>query len=551
MSEFQHQATFIPPIIEEVQALFPAYDVQALIACGGMGAVYQATQTSLDRRVAIKILPREFSSDEEFRKSFEAEAKAMAKLNHPNLIGVYDFGEVGGMLYIVMEYVDGKSLFHSINGSVLEQSEALRLVINVCHGLAHAHEFGVLHRDIKPCNILLDAHANPKIGDFGLAHAFEREILEGEQIYGTPGFTAPEVVEPPYTFDHRADIFSVGVMLHELLTGKLPDADPRSTSQVSGCNPRIDAVIRKATQHDPNARYGSANELALELEKINTSQAKSIITGTPTRLGRALAAPPRRPPTHAPAKPVPGSSALGGKPRLTTVNTSESSSGMIILIIILVIAAIIALFVLNREAPSPPTPPDTGKLESVGSAPKTETKTTPESNAPSEEKTPEISAGFDSADYLARVRRNTFQRLAPDLADHRRGLMANSAAYGAALEATFEEIDSTRRAAARSSLLRMISDIKKGDHRIPDELPRGIAPAPGSDDIHKEFLEKQTSIDNSLNTEFRNESGIYVLEIQDQLERLDENTEQPAINALSQEVRLVKDDLEYFKSHLK
>jgi len=110
MSESENEGTFEAPGVEEVAALFPAYEVHSLIACGGMGAVYRATQRSLDREVAIKILPREFSNDQEFRSGFESEAKAMGKLNHPNLIGVYDFGEVDGMLFIVMEYVHGQSL---------------------------------------------------------------------------------------------------------------------------------------------------------------------------------------------------------------------------------------------------------------------------------------------------------------------------------------------------------------------------------------------------------------------------------------------------------
>jgi serine/threonine protein kinase len=233
-----------------------------------MGAVYCATQKSLERTVAIKILPTELSKDAAFCAGFEAEAKAMARLNHPNLIGVYDFGEVNGMLFIIMEFVAGQSIFHSANGIAIDPQEVTRLVAGICDGLAHAHENGIIHRDIKPSNVLLDLSAQPKIGDFGLARPVEKKIEEGEEIFGTPHYTAPEVVDAPHSVDNRADIFSVGVLLHELLTGKLPAHDPRPASAISRCSTSFDAIIRRATYPLPAGRYASAVELAAELRAI-------------------------------------------------------------------------------------------------------------------------------------------------------------------------------------------------------------------------------------------------------------------------------------------
>lgn len=176
---------FIAPSPQELAPFFPAYQINGFIAQGGMGAVYSATQTSLDRPVAIKILPKVFSSDPHFQANFEAEAKAMARLSHSNLIGVYDFGEADGMLFIVMELVEGKSLHESCRGEPIEQKEAGRLVSEICRGLAHAHKAGIIHRDIKPGNILLTPTAEPKIGDFGLAHPLgEGVVEEGENIWG-------------------------------------------------------------------------------------------------------------------------------------------------------------------------------------------------------------------------------------------------------------------------------------------------------------------------------------------------------------------------------
>ena len=271
MSDLHENAGFIAPEPADLAPFFPGYEIQGLIATGGMGAVYCAMQKSLDRKVALKILPTEFSKDAAFCAGFESEAKAMARLNHPNLIGVYDFGEVNGMLYIMMEFVPGKSLYHSAHGIAIAPAEVIRLVTGVCNGLAHAHENGIIHRDIKPSNILLDLHAQPKIGDFGLASPMDRKVQEGEIIYGTPHYTAPEVVEAPHSVDFRADIFSVGVLLHELLTGKLPADDPRPASSISRCDPRFDTIIRRATQPIPVARYSSASQIASDLNMIATS----------------------------------------------------------------------------------------------------------------------------------------------------------------------------------------------------------------------------------------------------------------------------------------
>ena len=154
MSEDHEELTsFVAPPLEELDGLLDGYHFESFIAQGGMGAVYLARQTSLDRQVAVKVLPREFSEDEEFIKSFQSEAKLMAKLNHPNLIGIYDFGDIDGMLYIIMEFVKGKSLHHSAHGKAINQETAVDIISAVCAGLDHAHDAGILHRDIKPANI--------------------------------------------------------------------------------------------------------------------------------------------------------------------------------------------------------------------------------------------------------------------------------------------------------------------------------------------------------------------------------------------------------------
>ncbi len=263
--ESEIPTSFVAPSVEELSPLFPAYEIEAFIAQGGMGAVYKATQKSLDRAVAIKILPREFGEDAQFRASFEAEAKAMAKLNHPNLIGVYDFGDVDGMLFIIMEYVQGKALYYSIHKKAIDPTIALSLISKICRGLSHAHKGGILHRDIKPANILLDIEAEPKVGDFGLARPMDAKRGEG-LAFGTPGYTAPEVYTNNHPIDQRSDIFSVGAMLFELVKGRAPESG--ATSMKTGLDARLDLILAKATHEDPNHRFNDVVEFADKLDAL-------------------------------------------------------------------------------------------------------------------------------------------------------------------------------------------------------------------------------------------------------------------------------------------
>lgn len=276
---------FQAPSLEELDPLFPKHTFDAFIAQGGMGAVYLATQTSLDRQVAIKILPRELGKDEKFRSSFAAEAKAMAKLNHPNLIGVYDFGKVDGMPYIVMEYVAGKPLHDSAYGKQIEPTEAARLVEETLRGLQHAHDHNILHRDVKPANILLDPlHASAKLGDFGLAVTAGGENNDG-LIYGTPGYAAPEVYAG--NPDPRSDVYAAAIILYELLTGSLPGDPYQHPSTLVNCGHHFDTLLSKALQPDPNHRHQSASELADALEDIRKKPQSNVILTSTTSTSNA------------------------------------------------------------------------------------------------------------------------------------------------------------------------------------------------------------------------------------------------------------------------
>jgi predicted Ser/Thr protein kinase len=336
MDSLAQDPGFEAPEVNELRPLFPEFEIEGFLAQGGTGAVYAARQNSLDRPVAIKILPREFGADAQFRAGFESEAKTMARLNHPNLIGVYDFGDADGYLFIIMELVDGSSLYEAAHGNVVDPAEAARLVAEICHGLAHAHRHGILHGDIRPGNILLAPGPRPKIGDFGLARPAGHD--DGETAPGTAGYVAPEMADPAAA-DQRADIYSVGVMLHELLTGRLPEESSGPPSEMIGCDSRFDEIVRRATHPSPDWRYGDAEEMAEELEDL-----AGKLDG-PLARGMVLAS---APPSGA-ARPVYSGA---GHPGVSPAK-SRGGSGALVAALAIGTLAVVAFLVVNAMKDPP------------------------------------------------------------------------------------------------------------------------------------------------------------------------------------------------------
>ena len=361
---------FEAPGLDELQPLFPAYRLEGFIAQGGMGAVYMARQLSLDRPVAIKILPKVFGDDPQFRAAFEAEAKAMARLNHPNLIGVYDFGDANGMPFIVMEYVDGKSLYYSAHGKAIEQTEVARLVSQICRGLAHAHEAGILHRDIKPANILLAAGAVPKIGDFGLARPLADRHDTERIVFGTPGYAAPEVAAHPERVDQRADIFAVGALSYELLTAQLPPSPWRPPSSVSGCAKEFDAITRRATHPSPDMRFGSADEIADELDRLLPKLPKPGLLSPAKSTSLKANLPSGTRPFPSGTRPFPTAARPLVTPPLRSARKSRLAPVAIVLLVI-GIGVMFALIASNRDRPraSRTAPPPRSSLSTPSPRP--------------------------------------------------------------------------------------------------------------------------------------------------------------------------------------
>jgi serine/threonine protein kinase len=276
--------TFVPAPVEEIAKLFPQLEIIGFIGKGGMGAVYKARQPSLDRFVALKILPPTSASDPGFAERFNREARALARLNHPNIVMVHDFGRAGALHYLLMEFVDGGNLRQVEAAGRLAPEQALAIVPQICDALQYAHNEGIVHRDIKPENILLDKKGRVKITDFGIAKILgltvEKEPLTGARdVMGTPHYMAPEQVEKPRTVDHRADIYSLGVVFYEMLTGELPLGKFAPPSRKVQVDVRLDEVVLHALEKEPELRYQQASQVKTAVENIATKGPGSSAEG--------------------------------------------------------------------------------------------------------------------------------------------------------------------------------------------------------------------------------------------------------------------------------
>ena len=273
---------FTPPTVADLAPLFPQLEIHGLLGRGGMGAVYKAKQNQLDRVVALKILPPGIGDDPAFADRFAREAKALAKLNHPGIVTIYDFGRVDGLYYFLMEFVDGVNLHRLLEGGRISPREALAIVPQICDSLQYAHDQGIVHRDIKPQNIMLDRRGRVKVADFGLAKlvgqveadsgvasgATTSALTEAGKVIGTPAYMAPEQAERPSEVDHRADIYALGVVFYQLLTGELPRKPLERPSQKVRIDVRLDEVVLKAMDAVPERRYAAASQLKTAVESI-------------------------------------------------------------------------------------------------------------------------------------------------------------------------------------------------------------------------------------------------------------------------------------------
>ncbi len=272
---------------ERTQQKIPGYTVHGKLGAGAMATVFKATQLSLDREVAIKVLPRKFSANRQFIERFYAEGRAAAQLNHPNIVQAFDVGQAGEFHFFVMEYVEGKT----IHDLVLEQKRfteeaAAEIIINVADALLHAHEKGLIHRDVKPKNIMVTSNGVVKLADLGLARAIddkEAALAEKGRAYGTPYYISPEQIRGEMNIGPQADIYSLGATLYHMVTGNVPYNGKNPTEVMQKhlksalippdhVNPRLSAgiseVIEMMMAKSRKERYKSCGDMLVDLRAV-------------------------------------------------------------------------------------------------------------------------------------------------------------------------------------------------------------------------------------------------------------------------------------------
>jgi len=288
------QAERLKASIKETKAAahqIPGYKITGKLGAGAMAVVYSAKQLSLDRTVAIKILPKRFSENPEYVERFYKEGQAAGRLNHPNIVQAIDVGEAGGYHYFVMEYVEGRTIADDLAaGKIFSEAEALDIIIQVAHALAHAHACNLIHRDVKPKNIMINTSGVVKLADMGLARAttdIEAAQSEAGKAYGTPYYIAPEQIRGKIDIDGRADIYGLGATLYHMLAGRVPfmaddsadvmrkhlrekliPPDHINTSLSAGISEVIEIMMAKRREN----RYRNIEELLMDLEALRNGQ---------------------------------------------------------------------------------------------------------------------------------------------------------------------------------------------------------------------------------------------------------------------------------------
>ncbi|TES90808.1 MAG: hypothetical protein E3J88_03590 [Anaerolineales bacterium] len=264
------------------------FEIKSEIGRGGMATVYLAHDPRFDRDVAIKLLPREFLHDPQFKIRFEREAKTIAKLEHPAIVPVYDYGEIDGQPYLVMRYMQGGSLENRLEKGPLSVDEILKIIERIASALSEAHAQRVIHRDLKPGNILFDTRGDAYLSDFGIAKLQEASArITGSAIIGTPAYMSPEQVHGEEEIDGRSDVYALGIILYEMLTGQKPfkaetpakllmchllDPVPRILDEKDDLPPGIDGVTSRALAKEPDDRYSIATDLSEALRSVITGE---------------------------------------------------------------------------------------------------------------------------------------------------------------------------------------------------------------------------------------------------------------------------------------
>ncbi|MGJ8644861.1 MAG: protein kinase domain-containing protein [Luteolibacter sp.] len=272
MASESNAETGIPPV-SEIQAAFPQFKIRDCIGRGGMGIVYRAEEVDGGRAVALKVLDPSFNNEADFAERFERESRTLGGLKHPNIVSIYDFGKSEEFFWLTMELVDGVNLRQAMQTEKFSPKQALEIIPALCSALQYAHENGIFHRDVKPENILLGTSGVVKVADFGIARMVgdkaEFTLTRTGSAMGTTAYLAPEQIESPGDVDHRADIYSLGVVFYEMLTGSLPLGRFPAPSAKSESHPDLDEVVFRALEKERELRFQHAGDFSSGLRGMS------------------------------------------------------------------------------------------------------------------------------------------------------------------------------------------------------------------------------------------------------------------------------------------
>lgn len=285
------------------------YIIKDELGRGGMGRVYRAIDPRFEREVAIKVMPPFMAEEALFRQRFEREAKTIATLQHPGIVPVHDFGEDAGQLYLVMRYMSGGTLRQKLRRGVTSLREVGRIFHNICHALDSAHEQSIVHRDIKPGNVLFDQYGHAFLADFGIARLTNTavQITATNAIVGTPAYMSPEQVRADIDVDHRTDIYALGIIFYEMLIGHVPyEADTNTKTMLMHITHPLPNILQErpelprpcqdileiALAKRREERYDTAVEFSQDIRRVLQNRHTSILTTRPSRPPRSASQPP-------------------------------------------------------------------------------------------------------------------------------------------------------------------------------------------------------------------------------------------------------------------
>lgn len=543
--------------LEALDGFISGYAVEKQLHVGEHSAIYQARQESLDRKVMLKVLHCEQVQDKFIEQAFAQEARTMARMKHPYLVDVFDFGQLDDLLYIIMEHIPGRSLREVTHGHHVEPEEAIKLMVDLCNGLQHAHECGIVHRRLNPGNVIIDDHAQPKIV------GFEMTSVHDDDPDARVAYLAPELTQGGHS-DHRVDIYAAGILLYRLLTGALPANPYTPPSSLIGSHMALDNIIAKAIQPDPNLRYTSMQEMGHDLEEaLEIIKNPPVAASTPTIITAPL------------AKPAPQQS-----PNIY-LNTKKKSGAGGLLVTILIVAALVAgttllvknlgnppkskpsekvtakpsLPPVNKNEPEPtsnhtPAPEANSAQKGIPPAPKpesqpaTQEKPTSDTENANTKNTPELNDPiYDTEAFFARAR-SFMQKKAGDApTQYKEKVLQN---INQLHKDKLKIMDQYEPGEGRTILEKYAAD------EIKKYIKNGRIPAKPSQKIplftppFKKSLERQKEIDSAFHEQFENLRQTYIKGFNIQIKKLRKDGDFAAVKILQSEVDSVNKDMSYF-----